>query len=152
MATGWTFKRRYSFENRKFARIYKFYVIETPVAGTSCRGKTFKEYGINMTSLNAAMKRATPFLKTNWFDDKASEIVQRCKECGIDDKVDFSMELVIHTINGKLCTGKTDSLFYAIRCAFAHGAFDVHTYKKERYYMLENRDGKHLKARMVLKE
>ncbi len=152
MAIRWTFKRDFSFKNDRFAKIYRFYVIETPVSGTSYRGKTFKEYGINMTSLNAALKRTTPFLKKNWFEETMKDIEQRCLECGILENVDFSSELAIHTNNKKHCTGKTDSMFYAIRCAFAHGSFDIHTYKNEDYYILENRDGNSLKARMILKE
>lgn len=59
---------------------------------------------------------------------------------------------MIHTENHKLCTSKTDSLFYAIRCAFAYGSFAIHEYKNHTYYVLENNDSGTLKARMVLKE
>ena len=43
-------------------------------------------------------------------------------------------------------------MFYAIRCAFAHGSFAIHKYKNQTYYVLENKDNGVLKARMVLKE
>lgn len=43
-------------------------------------------------------------------------------------------------------------MFYAIRCAFAHGSFAIHKYKKQNYYVLENKDNGALKARMILKE
>ena len=152
MAVKWSFKREFSFKNDRFARIYRFYVIETPVSGTSCRGKNFKDRGINMNSLNAALKRESPFLKDKWLETTIKDIERICVEHDIGEKVDFSTELAIHTISNKHCSGKTDSLFYAIRCAFAHGSFDIHTFKNDTYYILENRDGGVLKARMILKE
>ncbi len=122
------------------------------MSGTSCRGESFKERGINMNSLNAALKRETSFLKDNWLETTIKDIERVCAEHGIDEKVDFSTELAIHTISKNHCSGKTDSLFYAIRCAFAHGSFDIHIFKNDIYYILENRDGGVLKARMILKE
>lgn len=62
MAVKWNFTNEFSFDDKKFARIYRFFVIETLVEGVSARGKTFKSKGINMTSLNAAIKRETPFM------------------------------------------------------------------------------------------
>lgn len=110
-----------------------------------------------MISLNAAMKRATPFLKDYWFDMKKRDIPQCCKENRIYEKASLSQEIAIHTVNDKHCSGKTDSLFYAIRCAFAHGSFAIHYYKRknfesEKYYLLENCDNNDLKARMILRE
>lgn len=61
MAVKWSFKREFSFENERFARIYRFYVIETPMLDISYRGESFKKRGINMNSLNADLKRETLF-------------------------------------------------------------------------------------------
>ena len=152
MAIRWKFDGNYSFKDERFARIYRFYVIETPVSGVSARAKSFKIRQINMNSLNAALRRESPFLKSGWVVKPIKEIEEACKEKGLDKTVKFADELVIHTENHKLCTGKTDSLFYAIRCAFAHGSFAIHEYKNHTYYVLENNDSGTLKARMVLKE
>ena len=152
MAVKWKFDGNYSFKDERFARIYRFYVIETPVSGVSARAKTFKYRQINMNSLNAALRRESPFLKSNWIVKPIRDIEEVCREKRIDKTVRFADEIVIHTENSKLCTGKTDSMFYAIRCALAHGSFSVHEYKSHKYYILENKDNGELKARMVLKE
>ena len=152
MAVKWKFDGNYSFKDERFARIYRFYVIETPVSGVSARAKTFKYRQINMSSLNAALRRESPFLKSNWIVKPIRDIEEVCREKRIDKTVRFADEIVIHTENSKLCTGKTDSMFYAIRCAFAHGSFSVHEYKSHKYYILENKDNGVIKARMVLKE
>ena len=154
---SWVFNGKYSFEDKNFAKIYSFYVLETPVSGVSVRGTTFKKRGINMNSLNAEMKRATPFLKRHWFDKNRKDILLCCKENNIYDKVSMGQEIAIHTVNSTHCSGKTDSLFYAIRCAFAHGSFAIHNYKgkdqeSKKYYILENRDHEMIKARLVVKE
>lgn len=91
-------------------------------------------------------------MKDNWLETTIKEIEQICVEHGMDDKVDFSTELAIHTISNKHCSGKSDSLFYAIRCAFAHGSFDIHTFENDTCYILDNRDSGVLKTQMILKE
>jgi hypothetical protein len=105
-----------------------------------------------MNSLNAALKKATPFLKDNWIVVPQKEIENSCENRGLINKVDLSNEIVIHTLNDKHCTGRTDSLFYAIRCAFAHGSFGIHKSNGQVYYILENRDGDKLKARMIIQQ
>ena len=148
----WIYKNKYSFEDKNFAKIYTFYVIETPVSGVSARGKPFKERGVNLFSLCAAMKRETPFLKECWFEKAMKDVPKCCEENGIYEKATMNREIAIHTVNDQYCSGKTDSIFYAIRCAFAHGSFAIHTYKGEKYYILENCDRGKLKARLILRE
>ena len=152
MAITWKFDGNYSFKDDNFARIYRFYVIETPVSGVSARAKTFKFRQVNMNSLNARLKKETPLLNERWFVKNAKEVENTCQDNGIDKNANFANEIVIHSENRKLCTGKTDSLFYAIRCALAHGSFAIHTYKNKKYYLLENKDNGIIKARMILKE
>lgn len=152
MPIKWTFNSKYKFGNKNFAEIYTFYVIETPVPGVSARGKTFKARLCNMNKLNSALKSATPFLKTNWDVKAVKDIEACCKTHKIATSVSFVEECAIHTINGKHCTGNTDSLFYTIRCAFAHGSFSIHTHNGDTFYLLENRDGSKLKGRLVVKE
>ena len=152
MAVKWIFESGYKFSDKMFARIYSFYVLETPVPGVSVRGKSFKQRGWNMNQLIAAMKKESPFLNCNWFVKPIKEIESVCREEKIFDNVDFSKEIAIHTENSKYSLRRTASLFYAIRCAFAHGGFSIHKCSKERYYLLENFDAGRIKARLVLKE
>ena len=152
MAIRWNFMQNFSFLNRNFNKIYRFYVIETPVAGTSYRSITFKERGINLKKLNASLKRVSPFLKTDWYCVKQNEIEQYLIDNKMKLETDLSKEIIIHTLNSPHCSGKTDSMFYAIRCAFAHGAFDIHKYHNEIYYIFENKNRGVVKGRMIIKE
>lgn len=152
MAIKWTFNGNYSFADKRFARIYRFYVIETPVSGVSARGKSFGSRNINLKYLNSTLKREFSFLRSAWIVKTIKEIEAACKERGLDKTVKLDEEIVIHTENHKLCAGRTDSLFYAIRCSFAHGSFAIHKHNGCKYYVLENKDKDKLKARMVLKE
>lgn len=90
MAIKWKFDGNYSFKDEEFARIYRFYVIETPVSGVSARAKSFKFRQINMNSLNASLRRDTPFLKDKWFVKSAKEVEGSCKDNGIDENVRFA--------------------------------------------------------------
>lgn len=58
-------------------------------------------------------------------------------------------EIAIHTARNN---SNTVGLFYAIRCALAHGAFSIHTCAGEKYYFLENKDKEVFKGRIVIKE
>ena len=51
MAIKWKFDGNYSFKDEEFARIYRFYVIETPVSGVSARAKSFKFRQIGLKSI-----------------------------------------------------------------------------------------------------
>lgn len=152
MALKWKFDGDFSFADENFAKIYRFYVIETPVCDVSARGKTFKERQVNMVSLCAALKRETPFLKEKWLSKSKKEVEGVCKDNNIYRNFKLPNEIVIHTENGIHCGGKTDSLFYAIRCSLAHGSFAIHVCDGEKYYVLENMDKDILKARMIVKE
>ena len=161
MSTRWDFKNNINISNRKFLKIYRFYVIETPVRGVSVRGKTFTERNCNLSELVRLLKKQSPFLSSCWYDKPQKEIEATCKALGIFDVVNFDKEIAIHTINQKIIDpesalklhhGKAESLFYAIRCAFAHGAFALHKYKGENYYVLENKDNGKLKGRLIIKE
>ncbi len=152
MGVKWNFVSKYSFSDCEFAKIYKFYVIETPVKGVSNRGRSFIDRKINMTELNNRLKKETPFLKDMWKVVAQKDIEKVCEQFGILGETTCENEIVIHTKNEKHCSGNTDSLFYAIRCAFAHGAYNIHKYKNKVYYALENKDGNTLKGRMIISE
>ena len=149
MSIRWNFDSRYSFSNDNFAKIYRFFVIETPVEGVSQRGKSFEQRGWNLKSLNAAIKRSTSFLKSEWYVCTVKEIENKMREYGIFNSVKLPREFAIHTAHNN---SNTEGLFYAIRCAFAHGAFSLHTCSGERYYFFENKDRDKYKGRIVIKE
>lgn len=149
MKIGWSFNSKYSFSDKKFAGIYDFYVLRTPVSNVSKRGVSFKDRSIDVGALVRNLKKGSLFLEDNWHQIKVSEVEDACSENGILENVKEIKEIAIHTASRE---NKTASLFYAIRCAFAHGSFSIHTYNKEKYYFIENRDGNKLKARLILKE
>lgn len=149
MSIKWNFNGKYSFFDKNFTRIYRFFVIETPVEGISQRGISFKQRKWNLNSLNAALKRTTEFLKNGWFVCTAKEAEKQIHVHGIYDNVKMPMEIAVHTTRND---SNTVGLFYAIRCALAHGAFSIHNCNGEKYYFLENRDIKVIKGRIVIKE
>ena len=149
MPIRWNFNDDFSFSNQQFARIYRFFVVETPVDDVSQRGISFKQRGWNLNSLNAALKRSTAFLKTNWVVSTAKDAENQMKAHKIFDSVRMPIEIAIHTTRND---SNTVGLFYSIRCAFAHGAFSIHTCNGEKYYMLENKDKGIYKGRIVIKE
>lgn len=149
MPIKWNFNDDFSFSNKEFARIYRAFVVETPVENVSHRGITFKQRSWNLNSLNAALKRSTTFLKNKWFVYTVKEAENQMRSHGIFDYVKMPTEIAIHTSRND---SKTVGLFYSIRCAFAHGAFSIHTCNGERYYFLENKDKGIYKGRIVIKE
>lgn len=149
MSIKWNFNDNFDFANKEFARIYRFFVIETPVEGVSQRGISFKQRGWNLNSLNVALKRSTVFLKNSWIACTAKEAETQMRAQGIFDSVRMPMEIAIHTLRND---SKTVGLFYSVRCALAHGAFSLHVCDGETYYFLENKDKDIYKGRIVIKE
>nr|MBQ6241781.1 hypothetical protein [Lachnospiraceae bacterium] len=145
----WSFDTNYSFSNKNFAKIYQFYVVETPVENTSMRGKTFNSRSCNVLKLYHELIKKSPFLKDHWHVSTIAEMPVMIKERGLEDTPDYRIECVIHTNNKNSITV---SLFYSIRCALAHGAFETRRHDGIKYYLLENRDKNVIKGRMVVKE
>lgn len=136
-------------ETPESEKIFRFYVIETPVEGVSKRGKSFKQLGWDMRKLNTQLKKEIPILKNCWIETTIKDMSKNLKEHKIEDKFNPANEIFIHIDNKD---GKTKSLFYAIRCSFAHGDFSIHRSGKENVYVLQNEDKGSLKARIVVKE
>lgn len=145
----WKFSSKYDFSDKNFARIYSFFVIESPVNGVSVRGITFKELKINKKSLVSRIKKRIPNLMANWNVLCNKEIESSIKDFNIYNGVSLPLEIAIHN---KKDNSKVDGLYYAIRCALAHGAFSIHRCKGDKYYLLENKDKGILKGRIILKE
>lgn len=138
--------------------IFDFYVLKTPVSDVSQKGITFKKR--NFKSANEvlnSMKKIVPelFLIYDCINDDES-VVEKLKMNGIFNHLDTPFEYAIFKKNNKF--GKTESFFYCIRCALAHGSFCIHKHNDNIFYYFENtykEKGKHsytLNARMILKE
>ena len=139
--------------------IFDFYVIKTPVQNVSFRGISFKDRGIKKSDIVLnKIKNISPTLYSNfyWLEKTNDDIEEMCRMNGIFDHLDSPNEYVVYRKNNNLF--KTESFFYCIRCALAHGSFCIHEFNGEKYYFLENlfkEKGKKnmtLNARMVIKE
>lgn len=146
---NWSFDSSYSFANKNFAKIFSFFVIETPVENISRRGISFEERNLDLKKLINKIKNISNDLKKNWFISKASEIESKLNEFGILDYLQFSKEIAIY-VDSK--SSKVKSFFYIIRCAFAHGSFNICKYNKENYYLFENKYKNRIKGRIIIKE
>lgn len=145
----WKFNNQYNLSDKNFAKIYSFFVIESPVKGVSVRGTSFDELKISKNSLASQIKKRLPSLSDNWKACTKGEIEYVIKDKGIFESVSLPLEVAIHI---KRDDSKVDGLYYAIRCALAHGAFSLHRCKGVKYYLLENKNQGILKGRIVLKE
>lgn len=146
----WEVNSKYSFGTKNFARIYKFFVIETPLKDVSQRGISFEERSIDKSELLNMIKNIAPSLKKNWKVEIQKKIEDMLEKYNILNDVAIPFEVAIHTQKKELI--KAEALFYSIRCAFAHGSFNIYIYKKQKYYFLENKESKKLKGRIILKE
>ena len=145
------FDSKLGLSNSEFQKIIKFYLFECPVDGTSYRGEKFSEYGIAGVKAFATLKKlmfltASISLKENYFPCKKDELESKMQ---LVATIDYPNEFCVFLRNEE----KTimQSLFAAIRNAFAHGSFRVDSYKGERIYYFLNHNG-YDKARLVLKE
>lgn len=132
--------------------ILQFIVIESPVKGVSARGKTFEERRIKGNYVNRLTRKIAerlPEFAENWDTDTIENLWDRYASVGIDQGTDLSFEFAFHYVKDKL--NPTTSLYFFIRCAFAHGCFNIYEKNGERYYMLENFHDGNSKGRAVLK-
>lgn len=154
MARNWNFGKKINLrKDENLQRIVQFYVWETPVSGVSSKGTSFSELGWkggSFNTLHARMKKASQFPSKNWIAVSSKKIEERLREINRLAKYDCSFEFAIHAIKDGL--NKTEGLFYFIRNAFAHGGFATSSFKGEKYYVLENRQGSKLKGRAVIRE
>lgn len=140
----WTCRKEFSFEDSNFSKIFRFFVIETPIETSSARSISLKERKINKTALNKKIKSLSNELKYNWnpiFGDinnvEPNIVVNSLKEgLGIDDNHDKYYTEFAYFITKK--NKETETFFYCIRCAFAHGAFCIHKKNNLKYYYFEN--------------
>lgn len=140
---SWTCQNEFSFEDNNFSKIFRFFVIETPIEFSSVRSISFKKRNINKTAVNNKLKMISSELKDNWnpiFEDKenidSDIVVDSVKGLGILEKHDdYFTEFACFVTKKK---AETETFFYCIRCAFAHGSFCIHNKNVDKYYYFEN--------------
>lgn len=147
------------FSSDSFTTIIEFFLFNCPVEysnGTKVcvRAKTFRDYGYDSGALNsllANMKKGNgypiiynPIGSTERVEDVYYKIFDNTNYS------DPNIEFLIFRHTDDL--GKTKSIFYAIRNAFAHGSFSVVFQNNRTYYLLENCHNGTIKARMRLRE
>ena len=150
MAIKWNFNTKYDFNNKNFQKIIDFYVIKCPVKAISCRGISFKERHIELKSLIGKIKKSSDEFSKNWDVIDTNDLVKVLTGKKIYANLNKIYEFGFHTKSSNL--GKLESLFYAIRCAFAHGSFAIHKCNGKVYYLLENTHKGDLKGRICIKE
>lgn len=159
MGKEWIFNESYSFADENFSKIYRFFVIELPVENTSVRSKFFEDYGLSSKKITQILKKNIASLEKNWkivsskdakkVENITQKIEDLCKKNGILDTVSERKEIFIHT---NMKNNKTKSLFYSIRCGFAHGSFNKVNFFGEQFYFFENRYRNKIRGRIVVKE
>ena len=136
--------------SRKFQRILEFYLFNCPVEGTSIRAKTFSEQGWVrgrfQTLKSQMLSCATQELKQRYKPCKSSELEKAFQEMeGYKDTDEFCIFLK-HDEKRVM-----ESLYAAIRNAFAHGSFIIKKKSRINMYLLTNYNEK-LKAQIQLRE
>lgn len=145
------FDRSYPITSRNFQKILMFYLFECPVPEKSIRAKTFNDFGWNGSNKFANLKKkmldsATSSLRKNYHP---------CNKGELNAKFDIIKD--VYPVDEYCVFLKHDektviqSLFSAIRNAFAHGSFAVKSYDGIKIYFLSNYN-KYLKAEIILQE
>lgn len=145
------FDKSYPVTTKKFQTVLGFYLFECPTPGTSVRAKTFKELGWEGKKQFAKLKsemlsNATQSLKMNYHPCKKDELEKWFKEVEKVKPVDEYCVFLKHDEKTVM-----QSLFSAIRNAFAHGSFGIDTFQGVRVYFFSNYN-EYLKAEIVLQE
>lgn len=126
-----------------FQRLLQFFLFETPVEGTSCRGRTFKEIGWKGSSrfqmLERLLKAASDIQEQHWI----LKDIDKIEDLSIIYRED------IQYVVSSMDKGKVRSIIYAIRNAFAHGSFSR---MDNGWYLFENRYRGRLKAKLIISE
>lgn len=159
MSSKWSFSSGVKLSgqsNANLQKIVQFYLWETPAPNTSVKGTPFRSMGIRGSqykTLQAELRKTSGFPAADGHDWKKATIKTVESELESINRLnsyDCSFEFAVHTVKSGL--GKTEALFYFSRNAFAHGGFRIATYDRERYFVLENRQGDQLKGRAILRE
>lgn len=134
-----------------FQKILNFYLFECPTSGKSVRSKTFDYYGWKGSSKfsklkNKMLKAASDSLKSNYYPCKKEDLEERFHRVKSVKPTDEYCVFLKHCEKSVM-----QSLYAAIRNAFAHGSFSVKKYLGIKIYFLSNYE-KYLKAEIILQE
>lgn len=147
-----TFDNNISLNNKNFQEIIRFYLFECPVDKISHRGLKFSQYGWKGSPAFGKLKKemlsvaSSGNLKNNYHPCKKDELAFKFQE--INNVFPCDEYCVFLKQSEKTVM---QSLYSAIRNAFAHGSFRVNTYENTRMYYLQNYK-RYKKAEIVLRE
>lgn len=155
MIDSWICNCEYDSSDNNFWKIFDFFVIKTPVKGTSMRGISFKER--NFKKADEVLNKIKKLVGSNFESvNECEDVSEILKMNGIYEHLSEPFEYAVYRVPKEL--GVTEAFFYCIRCSLAHGAFCIHKYEGIKYYYFENmhkEKHKHkatLNARMIIKE
>lgn len=104
---SWVFDKPFSFDEPNFSRIFRFFVIETPVEKCSIRGIPLQYYGWNSKKITNHLKKQITSLSKNWktipskesskIESIEQDIQKLCNKNKILDEVAERKEVFIHT-------------------------------------------------------
>lgn len=145
------FDKPLSIGSSNFRKILSFYLFECPTPNTSARTRTFNELGWNKSKQFAQLKKkmldaSLGNLRQNYYPCKKDELAEK-----------FETVRTVKPVNEYCVFLKFDeknvmqSLYSAIRNAFAHGSFSIQSFNGIKVYFFANFDG-YLKAEIVLRE
>ena len=162
---GWVCKKEELKKSRSLPEIIGFYVWETPCKDTSSRGKTMSQYGWDKNVWKdgdlrsyllyiAGMKTDETFVKVK----SLSEMSGAAARIGLGKTFykKRDKEKILFYSNGKNVDILT--ILYYIRCAIAHGRFQIYTEETGSLYAFETvtkkrGSGKYVvRAQMLLSE
>lgn len=150
-----TFDNKIAMNSSNFQKILDFYLFRCPVEGTSFRGVSFSEHGWRGTKQFAKLKKlllsaSSTDLASNYYPCKKEELSGKFDKVSSISPVNEYCVFLKNEENTVM-----QSLFSAIRNAFAHGSFSVREYTsdggKTKVYFIVNYKA-YLKAEIVLQE
>ena len=158
----WVKDNNIFFEDERFIRIIKFFVVHCPCNDVSAKQISLSDYGWS-----------NPWSKPYYLNKQLKEVANKDLLLCVASNYD-NMEKELHNAalypmfpsdlsNERICIydckkNQFMSIFYHIRNAFAHGRFDFRILNDEEYYILEDvqprKNTRELKvsARMILKK
>lgn len=160
MSNWWKKTELIPYTDKTYINIFSFYVHNCPVV--------FKRKKKDIVCHNKVSCRGVDFYSKGWDNNTLKTLLSKMKnnngnrilyECTTSDKIESKMqefenstkscvEAIVFVENCDIY--KTQSIFYAIRNAFAHGSFSVDQSNK-MYYFESEKEGK-IKAQICLKE
>lgn len=161
---GWISNKDNLLINDNLNKIFNFYLFSTPCLKTSSSGVTMQNRGwsnnvwktnsLRNYLLNIANLNSESYIKVKKLDDMTNALA----------RIRLNNNFQSHRDSNKICflsKGNSEFLdiFFYIRCAFAHGRFQIYantagesTYVLEAIKKKKTSDTYSLRARMILKE